>query len=96
MKLQKYKIVKIQDYLKNKFFFFTGVNKNSNDSVLVEQDLKNISFHYYKNFYKTKKKPLKNLVYKAIKFTLYIMTFIIKRSATMITRTITQKIIGES
>ena len=45
---------------------------------LVEQNLKNINFNYYKIFNKTTKKILKNSIYKTIKPTVNSITFLIK------------------
>jgi hypothetical protein len=77
---KNYKIIKTKNYIKknNLFFFFGGVNRNSNDWILVEQDLKNIHFNYYKIFNRTTKKTLSNSIYKIIKPAINGITFLIK------------------
>ena len=77
---KNYKIIKTKNYIKknNLFFFFGGVNRNSNDWILLEQSLKHVNFNYYKIFNKTTKKTLNNSIYKTIKPAINGITFIIK------------------
>jgi hypothetical protein len=77
---KNYKIGKTKNYIKknNIFFFFSGINRNSNDWILVEQSLKSVNFNYYKIFNRTAKKTLNNSIYKTIKPTINGITFLIK------------------
>jgi hypothetical protein len=63
---KEYKILKTKNYIKeNKiFFFFNSINRNSNDSIIVEQNLKKLNFDSYKIYNKTSKKTLKASTYK--------------------------------
>jgi hypothetical protein len=65
---KEYKITKTKSYIQtsNLFFFFNGINRNSNDWIIIEQKLKNINFEYYKIFNKTSKKTLENSIYKNV------------------------------
>jgi hypothetical protein len=78
--LKNYKTAKTKKYIKvtNLFFFFSGVNRNSNDWIMTEQDLKKINFSYYKVFNKTATKTLKNSIYNNIKPIINGITFFIK------------------
>ena len=60
-----YRIKKIKTYIKkNKFFiFYNGTNKNSNDWLLVKQELKKLNFEFYKIFNKAIDINLKNSLY---------------------------------
>ncbi len=57
---KNYKINKTKNYIKTNciLFFINGVNKKSNDWIHIEQNLKKISFKYYKVFNKTTRKAL--------------------------------------
>jgi hypothetical protein len=46
--LKSYKTSKTEKYLRtnNLFFFFSGVNRNSDDWIIAEQGLKDINFSY--------------------------------------------------
>ena len=85
---KNYKIIKTKDYIKknNLFFFFGGVNRNSNDWILVEQGLKSINFDYYKIFNRTAKKTLNNTIYKTIKPAINGITFLIKPKAKQLSK----------
>jgi len=85
---KNYKIIKTKDYIKknNLFFFFGGVNRNSNDWILVEQGLKSINFNYYKIFNRTAKKTLNNTIYKTIKPAINGITFLIKPKAKQLSK----------
>jgi hypothetical protein len=78
--LKNYKTAKTKKYIKvtNLFFFFSGVNRNSDDWIMTEQDLKKINFSYYKVFNKTATKTLKNSIYNNIKPIINGITFFIK------------------
>jgi hypothetical protein len=77
---KEYKITKTKSYIQtsNLFFFFNGINRNSNDWIIIEQKLKNINFEYYKIFNKTSKKTLENSIYKNVIPTINSITFLIK------------------
>ena len=78
--IKNYKILKTKKYLKKKnfFFFFNGVNRNSNDWILTEQGLKIINFSYYKIFNKTTHKILKSSIYDNFQSIIYGTTFFIQ------------------
>lgn len=61
-----YKILKTKNYLKenNLFFFFNSIHRNSNDGIIIEQNLKKFNLNYYKIFNKTSKATLNNSIYK--------------------------------
>jgi len=60
------------------FFFFNGINPNSNNWIHTEQELQKIRFNYYKVFNKTSKTLLKISIYKIIEPTINGVTYIIK------------------
>ena len=80
LNFKNYKIIKATTYIKknNLFFFFGGANRNSNDWLTIEQNLKNINFNYHKIFNKTSKKILNSSIYKNTKETINGITFLIK------------------
>jgi hypothetical protein len=82
--LKSYKTSKTKKYLKtsNLFFFFSGVNRNSDDWVAAEQGLKNINFSYYKVFNKTASKTLKGSIYNNITPIINGITFFVKPTKT--------------
>jgi hypothetical protein len=75
-----YKILKIKNFIKNNnlFFFFNGINPNSNNWIHTEQELQKIRFNYYKVFNKTSKKILEISIYKVIEPTINGVTYFIK------------------
>ena len=77
---KNYKILKTKKYLKKKnlFFFFNGVNRNSNDWILTKQGLKVINFNYYKVFNKTTNQILKSSIYDNFQSIIYGTTFFIQ------------------
>lgn len=77
---KNYKINKTKNYIRtnNILFFFNGVNKNSNDWIHTEQNLKKINFKYYKVFNKTTKKALNDSIYNKASNTINGITFFIK------------------
>ena len=77
---KNYKINKTKNYIQtnNILFFFNGVNKNSNDWIHTEQNLKKINFKYYKVFNKTTKKALNDSIYNRASNTINGITFFIK------------------
>lgn len=83
--LKSYKTSKTKNYLKanNLFFFFSGVNRNSDDWVKTEQGLKTINFNYYKVFNKTANKTLQSSIYNNIKPVINGITFFIKPAVTL-------------
>jgi hypothetical protein len=87
---KNYKIIKTKDYMKknNLFFFFGGVNRNSNDWILVEQSLKNMNFNYYKIFNKTTKKTLTDSIFNTIKPAINGIKFLIKPKTKQISKQI--------
>ena len=87
---KNYKIIKTKNYIKknNLFLFFSGIHRNSNDWILVEQSLKNINFNYYKIFNRTAKKLLNNSIYKTIKPAINSITFVIKPKTKQVSKQI--------
>lgn len=77
---KNYKINKAKSYIKtnNILFFFNGVNKDSNDWIHTEQNLKKKNFKYYKVFNKTTRKTLNNSVFDKASNTANGLTFLIK------------------
>lgn len=77
---KNYKINKAKNYIKtnNILFFVNGVNKNSNDWIHTEQNLKKINFQYYKVFNKTTKKTLNDSIYNKANNIVNGITFFIK------------------
>ena len=80
LNFKDYKIIKTTTYIKKNdlFFFFKGTNKNSNDWLTIEQNLKSTNFNYHKVFNRTSKKILNNSIYKSTKETINGVTFLIK------------------
>lgn len=76
--LKDYKIFKTKSYLKKKTFFFllNTINFESNNKVIIEQNLKLISFNYFKIFNKLTSNILNNSIYSNIKITNGIIFFI--------------------
>ena len=81
---KNYKINKAKNYIKtsNILFFFNGVNKNSNDWIHTEQNLKKINFQYYKVFNKTTKKTFSDSIYNKANNTINGITYFIKPETT--------------
>ena len=77
---KEYTIIKTKNYIKkNKlFFFFNGINRNSNDLVLVEQNLQKINLNCYKIYNKTSKKALNSSIYLKVSALINGITFFIK------------------
>ena len=77
---KNYKILKTKNYLKenNLFFFFNSIHRNSNDGIIIEQNLKKFNLNYYKIFNKTSKTTIKNSVYKNSSELINSMTVFIK------------------
>jgi hypothetical protein len=75
-----YKTSKTKQYIKTTklFFFFTGIDRNSNDWILTEQNLNNLKFNYYKVFNKTASQTLQNSIYNNVKPVINGITFLIK------------------
>ena len=75
-----YKTSKTKQYIKTTklFFFFTGIDRNSNDWILIEQNLNNLKFNYYKVFNKTATQTLQNSIYNNVKPVINGITFLIK------------------
>lgn len=80
---KNYKIKKTKFYLQTNslFFFYNGVNQNSDDGVFIEQSLKNMNFNYHKVFNKTSINTLNDSVFKIVKPTINGVTFFIKPSS---------------
>ena len=83
-----YKITKTKNYMKKNslFFFFNGITRNSEDWILLEQNLKSIGFNYYKIFNKTTKKSVNNSIFRAIKPVINSITFLIKPTNTKLSK----------
>ena len=77
---KKFKIEKTKNLIKhnNLFIFLNGINRNSNDWILIEQELKKINFNYYKIFNKTSKKTLNNSIFLNTSSLINSMTFLLK------------------
>ena len=77
---QDYKNNKIKNYIKkNKLFFFVNcTDRNSNDFLELNQELKKTKFNYYKVFNTTAKKILKKCIYNVTNSTINGITFFIK------------------
>jgi hypothetical protein len=75
-----YKILKTKNYLKenNLFFFFNSIHRNSNDGIIIEQNLKKFNLNYYKIFNKTSKTTINNSIYKNSNELINSMTIFIK------------------
>jgi hypothetical protein len=75
-----YKTIKTKSYLKktNLFFFFNGINQNSNNWIRTKQDLQNLNLSYYKVFNKTSVNIFKSSIYKNTGATINGVTFLIK------------------
>lgn len=68
---KEYKILKIQNYLKNNeiFFLFNGLNINSHDWIITEQELKKITFNYYKILNKISHNEINASIYQNLAHT---------------------------
>lgn len=77
---KEYTIIKTKNYIKKNrlFFFFNGINRNSNDLVLVEQNLQKINLNCYKVYNKTSKKTLSTSVYFNMSALINGITFLLK------------------
>lgn len=77
---KEYKTSKTKQYIKTTklFFFFTGIDKSSNDWILIEQNLNNLKFNYYKVFNKITTQTLQNSIYNNVKPIINGITFLIK------------------
>lgn len=77
---KKFKIEKTKNLIKhnNLFIFLNGINRNSNDWILIEQELEKINFNYYKIFNKTSKKTLNNSIFLNTSSLINSMTFLLK------------------
>ena len=77
---KQFKIEKTKNLIKNNnlFIFLNGINRNSNDWILIEQELKKINFNYYKIFNKTTKKTLNNSIFLNTSSLINSMTFLLK------------------
>jgi hypothetical protein len=77
---KNYKTIKTKSYLKknNLFFFFNGINQNSNNWIRTKQDLQNLNLNYYKIFNKTSITTFKNSIYKNTDAPINGLTLLIK------------------
>lgn len=75
-----YKILKTKNYLKENslFFFFNSIHRNSNDGIIIEQNLKKFNLNYYKIFNKTSRTTINNSIYKNSNELINSMTVFIK------------------
>lgn len=80
-----YKTLKTKQYIKTTklFFFFTGIDRNSNNWILIEQNLTNLKFNYYKIFNKTATQTLQNSIYNSIKPVINGATFLMKPTSNL-------------
>jgi hypothetical protein len=84
--LKEYNIVKTQTYIKNETLFFicNGVNRQSDDWVIVEQKFKNLDFFCYKIINKTTKTTIQQSIYTNMSTVINSITFLLKTSQTII------------
>lgn len=77
---KEYKILKIRNYLKNNeiFFLFNGLNRNSHDWITTEQELKKITFNYYKILNKTSHNEINASIYQNLASTINGITFFLE------------------
>jgi len=77
---KNFKIEKTKNFIKNNnlFIFFNGINRNTNDWILIEQELKRIDFNYYKICNKTSKTILNNSIFLNASSLINSMTFLLK------------------
>jgi hypothetical protein len=77
---KQYKTEKTKNFIKqnNLFIFFNGVNRNSNEWVIIEQELKKVNFNSYKIFNKTSKTTLNNSIFLNTSSLVNSMTFLLK------------------
>jgi hypothetical protein len=77
---KEYHIKKTKTHLKKTklFIFFSGINRNSNDWIVVEQKLKVLNFYYYKIFNRISKNTIKNSVYSKTWTLINGITFFVK------------------
>jgi cellobiose-specific phosphotransferase system component IIC len=80
LNLKDYKIIKTKKYFQtNKLFFVVnGINRNSPDWLLIQQELKTICFNSYKILNKITLKALKNSMYNNTKSVIGGSTFLLK------------------
>ena len=78
--IKDYKIARTKNYFKsgNFFFFVNGLNRNSLDWLLTEQELKTIGFNYYKVLNKIAVKTLNTSIYAKISPAIKGSTFLVK------------------
>jgi hypothetical protein len=77
---KNFKIEKTKNFIKNNslFIFFNGINRNTNDWIIIEQELKKIDFNYYKICNKTSKTILNNSIFLSTSSLINSMTFLLK------------------
>jgi hypothetical protein len=75
-----YKTKKTKNFVKTNdiFFIYTGTNKKATDWIIIEQELINVNFEYYKIFNRVTLKILENSTIKNFKSTVNSITFFIK------------------
>ena len=85
LNIKDYKIAKTKEYFKssNFFFFINGLNRDSLDWLLTEQELKIIGFNYYKVLNKTTIKTLNTSIYTKISPAIKGSTFLVKPQQTI-------------
>lgn len=77
---KKFKIEKTKNIIKhnNMFIFLNGINRNSNDWVIAEQELKKVNFNYCRIFNKTSKKTFNNSIFSNTSSLINSITFLLK------------------
>ena len=80
MKLKKYKLTKIKNYIKtnNFFFIFNSNNLNLKTWIILEQQFKNLNLTYYKTHNTITKKTLENSIYANFKLLVNGLIILIK------------------
>jgi hypothetical protein len=77
---KEFKIEKTKNRIKHNklFIFLNGITRNSNDWILVEQELKKINFNSNKIFNTALKKPLNNSIFKSTSLLVNSIIFLFK------------------
>jgi hypothetical protein len=74
-----YKTNKTKNLIKNNILFiYNGINRKTTESIIIEQELKNINFECYKVFNKITLKTFKNSKFKNFKYNINSLIFFIK------------------
>jgi hypothetical protein len=85
---KNYKIVKFKKYVKtnNLFIIVHGINKNTEDWIITEQELKKLDFTYYKILNKISTKIINCSIYSRIVITINGSTFFMKPKSLILSK----------